>query len=100
MLDVFVVILLASPAHFQALIEISAAPAEGAFGLVVIFTMLAAMRFDPRLAWDLEPDATGDANEANNTASASRRAQDSGDHEAPSMVHTSTGAVTYRHDTA
>ncbi|MCD0505585.1 paraquat-inducible protein A, partial [Bordetella petrii] len=57
MLDVFVVILLSALAHFQGLMEISAGPAAGAFGLVVILTMLAAMSFDPRSAWDLEPAA-------------------------------------------
>lgn len=54
MLDVFVVILLSALAHFGALMEISAGPAAGAFGMVVILTMLAAMSFDPRQAWDLE----------------------------------------------
>lgn len=54
MLDVFVVILLAALAHFQGLMEISAGPAAGAFGLVVVLTMVAAMHFDPRLAWDQE----------------------------------------------
>lgn len=54
MLDVFVVILLSALAHFQGLMEISAGPAAGAFGLVVILTMLSAMSFDPRLAWDHE----------------------------------------------
>ena len=54
MLDVFVVILLAALAHFQGLMEISAGPAAGAFGLVVVLTMLAAMSFDPRVAWDQE----------------------------------------------
>lgn len=52
MLDVFVVILLSALAHFRGILEISAGPAAGAFGLVVILTMLAAMSFDPRLAWD------------------------------------------------
>ncbi|CAP43000.1 paraquat-inducible protein A [Bordetella petrii] len=55
MLDVFVVILLSALAHFQGLFEISAGPAAGAFGLVVILTMLAAMSFDPRTAWDQAP---------------------------------------------
>ncbi|WP_255592865.1 paraquat-inducible protein A [Bordetella sp. BOR01] len=54
MLDVFVVILLSALAHFQGIMEISAGPAAGAFGLVVILTMLAAMSFDPRSAWDQE----------------------------------------------
>lgn len=52
MLDVFVVILLSALADFRGVLEISAGPAAGAFGLVVILTMLAAMSFDPRLAWD------------------------------------------------
>lgn len=100
MLDVFVVILLASLAHFQGLMEISAGPAAGAFGLVVILTMLAAMSFDPRLAWDLETHESDETNEASNTAIASRRAQDPSDHEAPSMTHTGTGPMASRHDTA
>lgn len=54
MLDVFVVILLAALAHFQGLMEISAGAGAGAFGLVVILTMLAAMSFDPRRGWDVE----------------------------------------------
>jgi len=58
MLDVFVVILLSALAHFQGIMEISAGPAAGAFGMVVILTMLAAMSFDPRSAWDLEPRDT------------------------------------------
>jgi len=60
MLDVFVVILLAALAHFQGLMEISAGPAAGAFGLVVVLTMLAAMSFDPRIAWDQETNEASD----------------------------------------
>jgi paraquat-inducible protein A len=52
MLDVFVVILLAALANFQGLMEISAGGGAGAFGMVVILTMLAAMSFDPRRGWD------------------------------------------------
>ncbi|WP_427183424.1 PqiA/YebS family transporter subunit [Bordetella bronchialis] len=55
MLDVFVVILLAALAQFQGLMSISAAPGAGAFGMVVILTMLAAMSFDPRRGWDAAP---------------------------------------------
>ncbi|HYG46260.1 MAG TPA: paraquat-inducible protein A [Bordetella sp.] len=75
MLDVFVVILLSALAHFQGIMEISAGPAAGAFGLVVILTMLAAMSFDPRSAWDQEfrgsrrgrpaPEGTGTASGQN-----------------------------------
>lgn len=60
MLDVFVVILLAALAHFQGLMEISAGPAAASFGLVVVLTMLAAMSFDPRIAWDKEVDEESD----------------------------------------
>ena len=57
MLDVFVVILLAALAQFQGLMSISAGAGAGAFGMVVILTMLAAMSFDPRRGWDVEqPD--------------------------------------------
>lgn len=52
MLDVFVVILLAALAQFQGLMTISAGAGAGAFGMVVILTMLAAMSFDPRRGWD------------------------------------------------
>lgn len=60
MLDVFVVILLAALAHFQGLMEISAGPAAASFGLVVVLTMLAAMSFDPRIAWDNEVQEESD----------------------------------------
>jgi len=53
MLDVFVVILLAALAHFQGLMEIHTGAAAAAFGLVVVFTMMAAHSFDPRRSWDL-----------------------------------------------
>jgi len=52
MLDVFVVILLAALANFQGFMQISAGAGAAAFGMVVIVTMLAAMSFDPRRAWD------------------------------------------------
>jgi len=52
MVDVYVVSIMVALVHFGGLSEI--APGEGAlyFLLVVILTMLAAMRFDPRLIWD------------------------------------------------
>ncbi|AOB31823.1 paraquat-inducible protein A [Bordetella sp. H567] len=53
MLDVFVVILLAALARFHGLMTISAGAGAGAFGMVVILTMLAAMSFDPRRGWDV-----------------------------------------------
>ncbi|WP_339525540.1 paraquat-inducible protein A [Pseudomonas sp. EL_65y_Pfl2_R96] len=54
MLDVIVVALVAALVKFQALGDIE--PRQGIlfFGLVVVFTMLSAMSFDPRLIWDTE----------------------------------------------
>ena len=54
MLDVIVVALVASLVKFQALADIEPRPGILIFGLVVVFTMLAAMSFDPRLIWDKE----------------------------------------------
>jgi len=51
MLDVFVVILLSALGRFGALLSIAPGSGAVAFGAVVILTMLAAMSFDPRLAW-------------------------------------------------
>lgn len=56
MLDVIVVALVASLVKFQALADIEPRPGILFFGLVVVFTMLAAMSFDPRLIWDNEPN--------------------------------------------
>lgn len=52
MLDVFVVVLMAAMADFPGLSRISVGPAAFSFGAVVILTMWAAMRYDPRLGWD------------------------------------------------
>ncbi|MCK9510983.1 MAG: paraquat-inducible protein A [Pigmentiphaga sp.] len=52
MLDVFVVLLLTALAHFSGLMTIEAGVAAGAFGMVVVLTMLSAMAFDPRVGWD------------------------------------------------
>lgn len=51
MLDVFVVILLSALGQFGSLLTIRPSGGAAAFGCVVILTMLAAMGFDPRLAW-------------------------------------------------
>ncbi|MCC7226538.1 MAG: paraquat-inducible protein A [Burkholderiaceae bacterium] len=51
MLDVFVVILLSALGQFGNLLTIKPSGGAAAFGCVVILTMLAAMGFDPRLAW-------------------------------------------------
>ena len=76
MLDVFVVILLSALANFQGIMEISAGPAAGAFGLVVILTMLAAMSFDPRSAWDLEPRDTRGVGRRTRTGAPAASGQD------------------------
>jgi paraquat-inducible protein A len=57
MLDVIVVALVAALVKFQALGDIE--PRQGIlfFGLVVVFTMLSAMSFDPRLIWDRQDKA-------------------------------------------
>ncbi len=52
MLDVFVVILLAALVHFEGLARVQIGTAAWSFGTMVIFTMLAAQQFDPRLLWD------------------------------------------------
>ncbi|VVM65204.1 Paraquat-inducible protein A [Pseudomonas fluorescens] len=52
MLDVIVVALVASLVKFQALADIEPRLGILFFGLVVVFTMLSAMSFDPRLIWD------------------------------------------------
>jgi len=51
MLDVFVVILLSALGRFGALLSIQPGAGAVAFGAVVVLTMLAALSFDPRLAW-------------------------------------------------
>jgi paraquat-inducible protein A len=51
MLDVLVVALVASLVKFEALGNIEPRAGILFFGMVVVFTMLAAMSFDPRLIW-------------------------------------------------
>ncbi|MEB0045197.1 MULTISPECIES: paraquat-inducible protein A [unclassified Pseudomonas] len=60
MLDVLVVALVAALVKFQALGDIEPRPGILFFGLVVVFTMLAAMSFDPRLIWDKQPTTVPD----------------------------------------
>lgn len=52
MLDVFVVVLMAAMADFPGLSQIIIGPAALNFGAVVVLTMWAAMRYDPRWGWD------------------------------------------------
>ncbi|MFJ7108473.1 paraquat-inducible protein A [Pseudomonas sp. NPDC098740] len=54
MLDVIVVALVAALVKFQALGDIEPRVGILFFGLVVVFTMLSAMSFDPRMIWDKE----------------------------------------------
>ena len=57
MLDIFVVALMAALVRFQTLADITPRPGAVAFGAVVVLTMLASRRFDPRLIWDTAPAA-------------------------------------------
>jgi len=52
MVDVYVVSIMIALVHFGGLTEITAGLGAVFFLLVVIVTMIAAMRFDPRLIWD------------------------------------------------
>lgn len=54
MLDVFVVSLLAGLVRIHGFAEITAGVGIGAFGAVVVLTMLASLSFDPRLNWDTD----------------------------------------------
>ena len=53
MVDVYVVSIMIALVHFGGLSEIEAGSGASYFLLVVILTMIAAMRFDARLIWDL-----------------------------------------------
>lgn len=55
MLDVFVVVLMAALANFPGLSQIIPGAGALSFGLVVVLTMLAALSYDPRQGWDLDP---------------------------------------------
>lgn len=52
MLDVFVVALLVATVELGFVTSVAAGPAINYFTLTVIFTMIAANSFDPRLLWD------------------------------------------------
>ena len=52
MLDIFVITLTVALVRFQSLAVITAGPGAMAFCAVVVLTMIASMRFDPRLIWD------------------------------------------------
>jgi hypothetical protein len=52
MLDIYVVTLLAALVHIGSLATVKAGSGALAFGAVVVLTMFAAFKFDPRLIWD------------------------------------------------
>ena len=52
MIDVFMISILTALVHLDRFATITPGPGAVCFCLVVILTMLAAMRFDPRLMWD------------------------------------------------
>lgn len=60
MLDVFVVLLLAAMANFQGLSQILIGPAAINFGMVVVLTVAATLRYDPRCRWDSRQESLHD----------------------------------------
>lgn len=56
MIDVFVVAILSALVQLNSLAAVTPGPASLFFALSVIFTMLSAQSFDPRMIWDLQPD--------------------------------------------
>lgn len=52
MVDIFIVAIMSSLIQFSVLASIKPGPASLAFALSVIFTMISAQSFDPRLIWD------------------------------------------------
>ena len=67
MLDVFVVALLVAVVELGFVTSVAAGPAINYFTLTVIFTMIAANSFDPRLLWDKESsDLKGNKEENDN----------------------------------
>jgi paraquat-inducible protein A len=52
MLDIYVVTLLAALVQIQSLATVRAGNGAIAFGAVVVLTMFASIKFDPRLIWD------------------------------------------------
>lgn len=60
MLDVFVVAITSALVQRPGVAVVIAGPGIVAFGAVVVLTMLAAMSFDPRLAWDARFGRTPD----------------------------------------
>ena len=63
MLDVFVVALLVAVVELGFVTSVAAGPAINYFTLTVIFTMIAANSFDPRLLWDKKQGCENDKEE-------------------------------------
>ena len=69
MIDLFVVAILSSLVQLNVVAAINPGPASLAFACSVIFTMLSAQAFDPRLIWDrIEADAVADLPESQSAA--------------------------------
>jgi paraquat-inducible protein A len=58
MIDVFVVAILVALVQFDVLASIKPGLAAACFALSVVFTMLSAQAFDPRLIWDITDEGT------------------------------------------
>ncbi|MEQ6202103.1 paraquat-inducible protein A [Sulfitobacter sp. HNIBRBA2951] len=56
MIDIFVVAILSALVHLEGLVSITPGPAAFFFALSVIFTMLSAQAFDPRMIWDAQAE--------------------------------------------
>ncbi|MEP1768076.1 MAG: paraquat-inducible protein A [Sulfitobacter sp.] len=54
MIDIFVVAILSALVQIHGLVSITPGPAAIFFALSVIFTMLSAQAFDPRMIWDAQ----------------------------------------------
>jgi paraquat-inducible protein A len=54
MIDIFVVAILSALVQLQGLVSITPGPAAFFFALSVVFTMLSAQAFDPRMIWDAQ----------------------------------------------
>jgi paraquat-inducible protein A len=54
MIDIFVVAILSALVQLEGLVTITPGPAAFFFALSVIFTMLSAQAFDPRMIWDAQ----------------------------------------------
>ena len=56
MVDIFAITVLIALVNMGAIATVRVEPAALYFAAVVVFTMFAAMTFDPRLIWDSEKD--------------------------------------------